>query len=285
MKTILLTLPLLLPTLCQAEFSLGATPDPTRYSLTVDDLLFSFSDSKGAYDLSPEQRQLTMGKDMIISGIFTDKKSWYQKIPEDERSYIGIERADATGFDTFSCVGGTYKTLTGDYQFVFNRAHPGSTIGDAIIQNNEATKYNTLIQEGGAFTLQRLADAVTAGRKAAISLLRTPKDYTNDMLGLSILVGQDEQGNHLFEDYVVACEIFSAGDDSAVKAVAYDPQRLTGVYYFVAPDSATDYGMHDVLAANHFILAGDIPHPMPEPTTATLSLLALAALTVRRRRH
>lgn len=108
--------------------------------------------------------------------------------------------------------------MTGDYQFVFNRAHPGSTIGDAIIQNNEATKYNTLIQEGGAFTLQRLADALTAGRKAAISLLRTPKDYTNDMLGLSILVGQDEQGNHQFEDYVVACEIFSAGDDSAANA-------------------------------------------------------------------
>lgn len=284
MKTLLLTLPLLLPALSQAELSFGATPDPTRYSLTVDDLLFSFTDSKGAYELSPEQRQLTLGKDMIISGIFTDKKSWYQQITGDERSYIGIERADATGFDTFSCVGGTHKTLTGDYQFVFNRAQPGSTIGDAIIQNDEVTKYTTLIQEGGAFTLQRLQDALTAGRKAAISLLRTPKNYTNDMLGFSILVGEDEHGNHLFEDYVVACEIFSAGDDSAVKSVAYDPQRLTGGFYFVAPDSATNFGMNDLLAANHFILAGDIPHPVPEPATATLSLLALAALATRRKR-
>lgn len=284
MKTLLLTLPLLFPSLCQAEFSLGATPDPTHYSLTTDDLLFSFTDSKGAYRLSPEEQQLTMGKDMIIAGIFTNKKSWYQQITGDERSYIGIERAEATGFDTFSCVGGTHITLTGGYEFVFNRAQPGSTMGTAVIPNDGATQYNTLLEEGGAFTLQRLQDALAAGRKAAIALLRTPKDYTNDMLGFSILVGQDEQGNHLFEDYVVACEIFSAGDDSAVKSVAYDPQRLTGGYYFVAPDNKTDFGRDDLLAANHYILAGDIPHPMPEPATAALSLLALAGLATRRKR-
>lgn len=284
MKTLLLTLPLLFPAFCQAETSFGAAPDPTHYSLTTDDLLFSFTDSKGIYELSPEERQLTMGKDMIIAGIFTDKRGWYQQISDDNRSYIGIERADATGFDTFSCAGGYVGTLTGGYQFVFNRAKPESTIGTAVILNDEATQYSTLIEEGAAFTLQRLEDALTAGRKAAISLLRTPKDYTNDMLGLSILVGEDEQGNHLFEDYVVACEIFSAGDDSTVKSVAYDPQRLTGGYYFVAPDNKTDFGMDDLLAANHYILAGDIPHPVPEPSAATLSLLALAGLMARRKR-
>lgn len=283
MKKTLFILCAALTATCYADAPVGMTPDSSKMSLTVDDLIVKFTNSKGEYLLNAEQQELTKGKDMIIAGIFTDKKGWYQQISGDDRSYIGIEREDAAErSDAFSCAGAYHETLAGGYQFVFNRANPESTIGSAVIPNNEQYKYTTKIEEGGSFTLQRLEDALKSGHKAAIALMRTPEDNRDDMLAVSILYG-NPNGEHYYQDFVVTCEVSAVGDDSAVKGVAYDPQRLTAGFYFVDKD---DHGFNenDILAANHYILAGDIPHPTPEPATATLSLLALAALASRRRR-
>lgn len=71
------------------------------------------------------------------------------------------------------------------------------------------------------------------------------------------------------------------GDDSAVKSVAYDPQRLQSAVAF----QGTEYGYEDLIAANVYTLTGVMPQPpVPEPATGTLSLLALGALCARRRR-
>ncbi len=253
-----------------------------------DDLFVSFTNSKGEYDLNTEEQQRTLGMDMIIAGIFTDKQGWYQQIPGDNRSYIGIERLDAPSRAyAFSCAGAYPSgSVTGDYQFVFNRADPESAIKDAVIPNNEEYKYTTVKGNPVTFTRQYLENALAGGKKAAIALLRTPESDRDDMLAVSIWTGTDpETGEHTFEDFVVTCEVSAVGDDSAVKGVAYDPQRLSGAFYFVAKHKDSHYGVDDIVAVNHYILAGDIPHPTPEPTTATLSLLALAALAARRRRH
>ncbi len=268
---------------CYAGTPLGSTPDSAKLHLTVDDLLFTFTNSKGKYLLSAEQRELTKGKDMIIAGIFTDKSGWYQQIPNDDRSYIGIERMDASSSAyAYSCAGAYKETLKDGYQFVFNRADPESAIKDAVIPNNDQFKYQTKIGDASVFTLQNLYDALKSGHKAAISLLRTPQDNRDDMLAVSILY-YNPDGTHYFDDFVVACEVSDVGDDSSVKSVAYDPQRLSGGFYFVDKDEK-GFEEDDIIAANHYILAGDIPHPTPEPATATLSLLALAALVSRRRR-
>ena len=249
----------------------------------LDDLFISFTNSKGEYDLNAEEQTKTLGMDMIIAGIFTDKKGWYQQIPGDDRSYIGIERADApTRSEAFSCAGAYHETLTDGYQFVFNRANPESTIGTAVIPNDSQYPYTTITGSPTTFTLSYLYNELAAGHKAAIALLRTPTVNSKDMFAVSILKGTDpETGAHIFEDFVVACEVSAVGDDSAVKGIAYDPQRLTGGFYFLGKN----YDEEDIVAANHYILAGDIPHPVPEPATATLSLLALGALAARRRRH
>lgn len=250
-----------------------------------DDLFISFTNSKGEYNLNTEQQQRTLGMDMIIAGIFTDKSGWVQQIPKDDRSYIGIERLDAGSRDeAFSCAGAYHETLSGGYQFVFNLADPESKIGAAVIPNNETYKYNLVDGSPSptTFNLSYLYNALHSGKKAAIALLRTPQNDRDDMLAVSIWMGTDaETGAHIFEDFVVTCEVSAVGDDSAVKGIAYDPQRLTGAFYFLGKDYEED----DIVAVNHYILAGDIPHPVPEPATATLSLLALAALAARRRRH
>lgn len=252
-----------------------------------DDLLLSFTNNKGIYNLSREQQGLTKGMDMIIAGIFTDKDGWYHSIPGDDRSYIGIERLDAPNKAyAFSCAGAYHETIKDGYQFVFNRANPESAIKDAVIPNNDTYHYNTVSGSPTTFDLSYLYNALHSGKKAAIALLRTPESNRDDMFAVSIWTGTDpETGEHTFDDFVVTCEVSAVGDDSAVKSVAYDPQRLTGAFFFVAKDKEEHYGVDDIVAVNHYILAGDIPHPTPEPTTATLSLLALAALAARRRRH
>ena len=280
MKKTLFTLFAVFATSCWASGDLDSE-HIDNLNLTLDDLLFKFSNSKGVYSLNAQQQEKTKGMDMIVSGLFTNDHNWVQQIHKDDRSYIGVHRAEAgEQSDAYSCAGGYATTTTDGYTFVFNRADPESKITTKeLVPNNEEFVYNTKEGNPLTFTLSYLESALKGGQKAAIALLRTPKDYTDDMLAVSILRGQDEHGEYIFDDFVVACEVSAVGDDSSVDAVDYDPQRLIGAYYFLGES----YGSQDIIAANHYVLTGDMP--VPEPTTATLSLLALAALAARRRRR
>lgn len=233
----------------------------TELSLTKEDL-FVILQSK-TYDLDDTQIKQTRGMDCIVSAVFTDKNAWVQSIPADSRSYVGVLREhEKKEANAFSCAGGTNNEL------LFNRSQPGSEMSGTAIYPTEQNPY--VVFKGQPVTLQQIHDSIVAGNKVALALLRTPSPDSIDMMALTIWDGT------VFTDYVVGCEIASSDDTVGLVQLNMDDSRFVQGYTFLGKN----YGVADIVAANHYALTGIIP----EPAAASLGILALAGLSMRRRR-
>lgn len=223
----------------------------------------------------------TDGKDCIVSMKFWGKEheNWINQMVSgkgDEDSYLGIRREGAAeASDAYSCVGGYYNhgSLTYGYQLLFNRDKPESKLSHIVVPSSE-DQY--IIQKGDVCpTLQQIHDWTLADNKSvALAILRTPSPYSLDMFCVTFY----DETTKEFTDFVMGCEVAHSGDDVGIAELDYHENRFgTGYAFF-----GENYGVDDIIAANHYTLTGVMP--VPEPATATLSLLALAALAARRRR-
>lgn len=84
----------------------------------------------------------------------------------------------------------------------------------------------------------------------------------------------DAEGNSIVDSYVTAGGLKSG--NATASTISFD-DSVIGVYYFNGGVTETDA---KTLAKSAAVMTGTVP----EPTTATLSLLALAGLAARRRR-
>lgn len=231
------------------------------FAISEDDL-FAYLSTK-TYDLSPEQINQTRGKDCIVTALFSHKEAWIQSIPTDSRSYVGVLREhDKRESDAFSCAGGTENMP------VFNRSQPGTKMSGTVIYDTDTTPY--IPQEGEPVSLQQIYDALKAGNQVAMAVLRSPSPGSLDMMALTIWDGKT------YTHYVVGCEIASSADNVGLVQLDMDDARFVQGYSFVG----TGYGLKDIKAANVYA----IQQVIPEPATATLGLLGIAALGLRRRR-
>lgn len=257
-------------------YTLGLGAHGGEIHITENDIIGVMNDKTHNVNLSTTEQKESETKDCIVTAVVTDKDAWYSQIPGDNRSYLGMKRnGSQPDADAYSCVGGTVSYPDGTNQFVFNRAEPGSKMGPKDIVNSTADMpYEVLcntMTDGEAPTLQGIYDAIAKnGCTVAIGILRTP-GISMDMYAISI-----KDSNDVFQDYVIGCAISSTADQSGLVQVNMDPHRFSGGTLFLG----NDYGMEDLIAANHYSLV----HHMPEPTTATLGLAALAGLCTRRRR-
>lgn len=258
MKSILLTLwTAILP--CMADGTI--TPDDLFAQLT----------NKGngnVLDLTktPGEVEKTIGKDSIITGRF-DITKIDAIAADDDKSYIGIRRVRNSQTESesiaFSCAGVTQQD-----GYVFNRSQPGTTMGTTIITGN----YEVLIGQD-MITPFELAGQLRAGNTAALTLLRTPHSGELDLMVISV---RDAQTGD-FTDYAVGLDISTAADVVGLDLFMMDKHRFDAGDIYLG----TGYGLTDAVTATHHILGGSIT---PEPSTATLSLLALSALCGKRKR-
>lgn len=244
--------------------------------ITVDDIIGVTSDNGGTtFTFTQEEVIASQTEDCIITGKVITASSHLKDILSDDKSYMGMLRENHDSQNGgFSGVGGLKDNGT-DYEFVFNRAVPNSTIGSNAVLDSEQTRYKVLrntMPNGIIPTLQYIYDAITVDKSTvAIAVLRTPSN-SDDMYAISIL---DTQGK--FMDFVVGCPIAESSDTDGLTSVAISKQRLEPSTIFLG----TVYGVDDIIEANHYSLTGVIT---PEPTTTTLGLAALAGLCTRRRR-
>lgn len=257
-------------------YTLGQGAHGGEIHITENDIIGVLDEKTHNISFTEAQTLESRTKDCIVTAVVTDKEAWYKQIPKDNCSYLGMKReGNLPDADAYSCVGGTASYSDGTYQFVFNRAEPGSNIGKKdIVYSSTEFPYEVLrntMTDGVAPTLQGIYDAIAKnGCTVAVSILRTPAE-TMDMYAISIM-----DTNENFMDYVVGSAISGPSDMSGLVQVNMDAQRFSGGTLFLG----NDYGMEDLIEANHYSLV----HHMPEPTTTTLGLAALAGLCTRRRR-
>ena len=245
----------------------------SNLNIKMEDIIAEGTPGSGVLALSKQQTKNSRTMDCIATGKITDKASWLNSMLADQDSYLGMLRENKkSSSDGYSSVGGMAFTSTGDrkYEFVFNRAEPRATLTNVIDESQYTILYNTMPNESIP-TLQFIHDCILLKNwQASIGILRTPSN-SDDMYALSVL---DDQGNYM--DFVVGCPIAESTDMAGLAQVKMDTQRLQATTVFLG----TGYGVADIIAANHYALT----HHMPEPTTATLGLAALAGLCTRRRR-
>lgn len=259
MKSILLTLwTAMLP--CMADITV--TPDDLFAQLTN-------RGNGNVLDLTkrPGEVEKTFGKDSIITGRFDITK--IDAIATDnDTSYLGIRRVRNSQTESesiaFSCAGVTQQN-----GYVFNRSQPGTTMGTTIITGN----YEVLIGQD-MITPAELATQLRAGNTAALTLLRTPHPGELDVMVISV---RDAQTG-AFTDYAVGLDISTELDVVGLDLFMMDKHRFDAGEIYIG----TGYGLTDAVTATHHILGGTLT---PEPATATLSLVALAGLTLRRKRR
>lgn len=241
------------------------------FSITPDDLFARLTNqgNGNVLDLtkSPGEVEKTIGKDSIITGRFDITK--IDAIATDNNtSYIGIRRVRHSQTESesiaFSCAGVTQKD-----GYVFNRAQPGTTIGDTIILGD----YDILIGQE-MIPPSQLAAELRAGNTAALTLLRTPKPGEEDIMVISVR----DAATGSFTDYAVGLDISTPADLVGLDLFMMDKHRFDAGDIYLG----TGYGLGDAVAATHYILGGPMT---PEPATATLALLALGLLSRRRRKE
>lgn len=239
-------------------------------TLTPDDLFAQLTNqgNGNVLDLTkrPGEVEKTFGKDSIITGRFDITK--IDAIATDnDTSYIGIRRVRASQTESesvsFSCAGVTQQD-----GYVFNRAQPGTTMGTTIITDT----YKVLIGQD-MITPAELATQLRAGNTAALTLLRTPHPGELDVMVISVRDGQ----TGAFTDYAVGLDISTELDVVGLNLFMMDKHRFDAGDIYIG----TGFRLDDAVAATHHILGGPLT---PEPTTTTLSLLALTALCGRRKR-
>lgn len=239
-------------------------------TLTPDDLFAQLTNqgNGNVLDLTkiPGEVEKTFGKDCIITGRFDITK--IDAIATDnDTSYIGIRRVRNAQTESesiaFSCAGVTQRD-----GYVFNRAQPGTTMGSTIITDT----YEVLIGQD-MITPAELAAQLRAGNTAALTLLRTPHPGELDVMVISVRDGQ----TGTFTDYAVGLDISTELDVVGLDLFMMDKHRFDAGDIYIG----TGFGLDDAVTATHHILGGPLT---PEPTTATLSLLALTVLCGRRKR-
>lgn len=239
-------------------------------TLTPDDLFAQLTNqgSGNVLDLtkSPGEVEKTFGKDSIITGRF-DITKIDAITADDDTSYLGIRRVrnEQTESESiaFSCAGVTQQN-----GYVFNRSQPGTTMGSTIITDN----YEVLIGQD-MIAPSELAAQLRAGNTAALTLLRTPQPGELDIMVISVRDGQ----TGTFTDYAVGLDISTEQDIVGLDLFMMDKHRFDAGDIYIG----TGFALDDAVAATHHILGGTLT---PEPTSATLSLLALTALCGRRKR-
>lgn len=246
-------------------------PAMAGISITPDDLFAQLTNqgSGNVLDLTktPGEVEKTFGKDSIITGRFDITK--IDAIATDnDTSYIGIRRVRNSQTESesiaFSCAG-----VTRQDGYVFNRSQPGTTMGSTIITDN----YEVLIGQD-MITPAELASQLRAGNTAALTLLRTPHPGELDVIVISVRDGQ----TGAFTDYAVGLDISTELDVVGLDLFMMDKHRFDAGDIYIG----TSFSLDDAVAATHHILGGPLT---PEPTTATLSLMALAGLCGRRKRQ
>lgn len=230
------------------------------------DLLFVWHGKDKAVNLSPEQQEITRGKDGIVTAQFLQTAG--SDIRSEHASYLGVRRAGQGSQDAaYSCAGGLKGEL------VFNRANPGTNVGSTYIEGD----YDLLVAPQGAermITLNEIADALDANRKVSITLLRTPAVEYYDVMAVSVY----DPSTETFSDYAVGMKIAGSSDTGTFDQANFYKQRFAEGYLLIGQD----FTVNDAIDAGHSAILGRL---VPEPATASLSLLALAGLAARRKRR
>lgn len=255
-KNILLTL---------SACSVALLAEAKALGIPDNDLLFIWTENDKAIDLSPEEKDIAIGKDAIVCALF--KTGAAKALRKEHNSYLGIRRAnDGSQNNSFSCAGG----LNGE--LVFNRAEPGSNIGATVITGD----YDLLTAPEGVtkmITLNEIANALDANKTVGITILRTPEAEAYDIIAVSVY----DSSTETYRDYAVGMKIAGSSDTGTFDQVNFYKQRFGNGYTLIGKD----YDVKDVLDVTHAVILGQL---IPEPATATLSLLALTGLSLRRRR-
>lgn len=234
-------------------------------SILDHDLLFVWTDKDKAIDLTEEQKGIATGKDAVVSAMFRQDAG--PDIRKEHNSYLGIRRAnDGSQNNSFSCAGG----LNGE--LIFTRAEPGADDKSAVIDG----PYELLTAPAGVtqmITLNQIADALDASKKVAITILRTPAESAYDIMAVSVY----DPKTDIYQDYAVGLKIAGSSDTGTFDQVNFYKQRFAEGNTIVGKD----YELKDAIDATHSAILGRL---IPEPATATLGLLGIAALGLRRRR-
>lgn len=211
--------------------------------------------------LTPDQAHMTfetptLRTDYIITALFRpDQLSWLKK--QTSECLLGIER-NISGADTYAAVG--FR----DDKMYFALCEPGTGLNPgADVLEATGVPGATEIGHGDAFLG---SDAI------ALTMFYTTDPEKADM----VLVSAVKDG--VFTDFYTAQAISFLDDKAAVGAAMYTKILYNG-YVF----GGLNWTTADMIQATHDVLTNSLP--VPEPATASLSLLALAALTTRRKRR
>lgn len=233
-----------------------------------DEMIFPWHGGDKAVALSPEEQSQSVGKDAIVTAKFA--QGAYKDIPKEHSNYLGIRRAGAGSQDaSYSCAGG----LNGE--LVFARSTPGGNIGSDVVVG-ETTLLCAPEGVTSMITLQQIADALKLRMEVAITLLRTPAEEAYDIIAVSVWDPTDLT----FDDYAIGMKISASTDTGTFDEADFYKQRFVegGVRI------AENYQLAEVLEITHEMITGS-PDPIPEPSASGLGLLALCALSSRRRRR
>lgn len=212
--------------------------------------------------LTPDRAHITfpsgtVNTDYVITALF--KPDWLPKIKKQtSESLLGIQR-DLPSPDQYAAVG-----LYNDH-VVFTLTEPGRGIHTGG-HEAEASEYMPTADMLGSDPLYRNAKAV------AITMFYTEDPNREDL----VLISAWQQDGTFVDAY--SPQLLTLFDDSpAIGAGMHDTILYNGMVF-----GGENWGVQDVIQVTHDVLDGTL---VPEPATASLSLLTLAALLTRRQRR